>query len=106
MIKILNDKRILFTIIVLQSLTLIAVYVAWPTQNSQITNTEVLAEVYSDPDQRFRDCLSMPVTEREQCSRLIGQELANDISLTSDQKVQNCMKLRPVFFKYCLEMLR
>lgn len=107
MIKILNDKRIIVTMLVLQTLTLFAVYISWQPASQIQQNNQVLAEsIQEDPDQVYRNCLSKPVAAREACAREIGQTLAGDLTLSGREKVGSCMKLRPIFVRYCLEELR
>src|SRR3989338_5374571 len=102
MINFLNDKRVLLTVLVLQSLTLIAVIVYWQPKTG-LQRTGVLAESYQDPDDEYRECLSRPVSERQICAGGIGRKLAGDQTMDSSEKIRNCMKLRPIFHRFCLD---
>ena len=102
--KIYQPKFLLFVIFI-QTLGLVRLI------NSTVTDyyrnsPQVLAESLNDPDQEYRACLAKPVAEREACAREIGQNLANNASLSNSEKVRNCMKLRPIFYRFCLEELR
>ena len=103
--KTIYQPQFLLIIILVQTLGIARLL------NSTITDyytasPRVLAETIADSDQEYKNCLQKPVAQRESCAREIGQNLLRDASLTSSQKIQNCMKLRPVFYRYCFEELR
>ena len=103
--KKIYQPQVLLIIIFIQTLGLVRLI------NSSVVDyyrnsPQVLAESLNDPDQEYRACLAKPVAEREACAREIGQNLANNASLANSEKVSNCMKLRPIFVRFCLEELR
>jgi len=102
--KNLYQPKFLLLIIILQTLTLIGVYIS-----SQLTpdssTTQVLAQTTADFDEDIKSCLKLPVSERPICAKMIGVKLANtQVDMT--EKVRQCMKLRPIFVRYCLSELR
>lgn len=107
MINILHNTKIIVASFVVQALTLAGLVTSSPAiETAQYTQTRVVAQSVSEEDQEYMECLAVPLALREFCARQIGLALAEDANMPAEDKAQNCMKLRPVFYSYCLEELR
>lgn len=98
------QPKILLVIIILQSVALAAVFASLKV-SQDYTSTQVLAQTADDQDEEIRTCLKLPVGDRPTCAKMIGMKLASQ-SIEAGEKVRHCMKLRPLFVRYCLNELR
>lgn len=105
--KSLYKPPFLLAVIILQALTITGMGLLWQNEvnNRNNTVTQVLAETAPDSDEEYKLCLNMPVSDRPTCAKAIGMKLAGQ-PISNDDKIRNCMKLRPVFYRYCLDELR
>ena len=102
--KKIYRPNILLIIIFIQTLGLVKLLTS-TISDYYTSSSRVLAEVQVDPDEVYKACLKKPVVDRENCAREIGINLVGQ-TITTQAKINGCMKLRPVFYRFCLEELR
>lgn len=98
------QPKILLVIIILQSVALAAVFISFKA-SQDYASTQVLAQTADDPDEDIKTCLRLPVADRPTCAKMIGMKLASQ-NIEEGEKVRQCMKLRPIFVRFCLNELR
>ena len=99
-----TQPKTLGFIVILQTLIIIilAAYILPSSRKTEITSLAQQSQEMVNQD--VAACLKLPPTERPTCARIVGMKIATLFD-SPEERLKECMKLRPLWVRYCHEGL-